>query len=284
MSTFFNSKVRLNRMSRNWLCLARLSPVTAGLVPLATVPFPAGEVQIGFVWRNRPGRRFRPSAPIPVRVGKLASFDAPDKSPDLPIRSRVLAQKPRSKPDSGTFVVGVSFVQPGPAPASPPTSPVRVRSCRSGRIGFVSHAFVRSTALARIGPLLPAPRRYSERSKIASGISSPPGQVFDKGACQAAHDETLQSRGHLSVIRYSVAPLSYKCANSSSSEICAELTGAGCHQVPAPPIERGGTVQRLSLPVCSRRFLVCASAAFAWGLQSFTIPESLPRKRHAPWV
>ena len=106
---------------RNWVCFAQLPPVSA-VHPVRPGIGVFGWGGANWVRLEQSVRTTVPPTPAPVAVrgGKLASF-----------------------------------VPPGPTPASPATSPVRVRSCRSGRIGFVSRAFVRSTAFTRIGPVFP---------------------------------------------------------------------------------------------------------------------------------
>jgi hypothetical protein len=85
----------------NWLRLARLSPVTAGLVALAAVLFPAGAGPIGFVWRNRPKRQFRRRLRRPastsVCIGKLGLFVRPVPTTAPPVTSPVRARSRRCR-------------------------------------------------------------------------------------------------------------------------------------------------------------------------------------------
>ncbi len=78
---------------------------------------------IDFVWhKGAPGRIRSPlagSRPFLSVRGKLALFDAPDKSRGQPNRSLISAQKRGSEPDLGTFVVGVLFDAPDRSPDLP---------------------------------------------------------------------------------------------------------------------------------------------------------------------
>ena len=102
-----------------------------------------------------------------------------------------------------------------------PSAPAPVAA---GRIGFVSHAFVRSTAFTRIGPVFPASRRYSERSR------SPLGSLCLWGKSSTRkHAGPLTTKPSKVVVSYLSSAILLLCyhtgvTDSSSNEIMVELS------------------------------------------------------------
>ena len=171
-SSFSRSTWLCGRARQDWVRFARFGPAVTAWAALRPLPTPActGELALfGAIATSVAGASghavWHLSRPV---QGKLGSFGA--TSPSGGSADAFAGPRPSlSIGKLGLFVPAVATTTP------PATLSVGVRSCRSGRIGFVSHAFVRSTAFTRIEPVFPAPRRYSQRSKIASGISGPLG-------------------------------------------------------------------------------------------------------------
>jgi hypothetical protein len=74
-------------------------------------------------------------------------------------------------------------------------------------------------------------------------IRVPKRDPFAMGA-RASADETLRSYGRISMLRHSVARLSYGCTISLSSKIPVRLTGTDRHRIPAPPVFQQGFLPR----------------------------------------
>jgi hypothetical protein len=201
----------------NWLCFARFGPAAASATlhtreKLAS--FGAIAPSVGGAFGPAVRRLSRPMQ------GKLGSFGA--MSPSGGSADAFAGPRPSSSVPAIGFVCTTAPDDDSTGDLARPRAPVVARRLAL----FRTHSFG-VPRLRGSDWSFPPEGGTPNSPRLPSGISVPLWQIFDEDACWGAHDETLPSCGLLSVILYSVVLLSYRCTNSSSSEISTILTGVG---------------------------------------------------------